>query len=77
MSKPARKIVRCIHNGRWVHAREDLVGRHDEHSLCLRCDKFVPGSDDNCKIANILNAVRVQFALAAPVYECAAFEEKK
>lgn len=65
------------HHGRRVWVRSDLKGRHREHCLCFSCALFKPERrEQNCKIANSVFEVCVQFGLCTPVFECPAFVEK-
>jgi hypothetical protein len=65
------------HHGRKVWVRSDLKGLHREHCLCFRCQGFKPERrEQNCKIANAVFEVCVQFGLCTPVFECPAFKAK-
>lgn len=70
------KIVTYEHHGAVVSVRESLQGRHREHCLCYRCDKFKPGEKDNCPLAKALYDMCVKNDMVTPVWECKAFGEK-
>jgi hypothetical protein len=72
-----KKVIKYIHNpiGRPVYAYDTHAGVYD-HCLCLSCNKFHPGSIDNCEIANLLYKICVMHELVTPVYECPEWEEK-
>lgn len=72
------KIIEYEHHGQIVKVDEDLKGKHRDHCLCHRCEKFVPEDrGKNCQIANRLFQICRDFNLVTPVYECKVFEEKK
>ncbi len=69
-------ITTYIHHGVSVSVDEKLKGKHREHCLCFRCERFKPESrTDNCRIANLLYAVCVVCDLTTPVWECPSFKE--
>lgn len=61
------------HHDATVWVNSDLKGKHRGHCLCFSCDRFKPGSDDNCYIAKRIYANCVEFNLVTPVYECPEF----
>lgn len=65
------------HHGKQVWVQSDLKGKHRDNCLCYACDHFKPGTVFNCHIAEKLYAICVEEILVTPVYECAAFVEKK
>lgn len=74
------KIVEYIHHGARVYVDEDLKGKHREHCLCLKCQRFKPSENNNCTTAQKLYAVCIEENLTTPVYECEKFllkEEQK
>jgi len=77
--KRKHKYTKYMHHGATVSVRADLKGTHREHCLCYApCAMFHPESrTKNCKIANALFDLCVQFNLATPVFECSAFLEGK
>ena len=70
-------IIRYLHHGLKVYVDEALQGKHREHCLCYKCEKFNPlDRHINCRIANALYDFDVQQALVTPVWECVVFVEK-
>lgn len=61
------------HHGVEVFVRSDLKGKHREFCLCFSCDKFKPGTPDNCSIANDTFQNCVKHNLTTPVFECPKF----
>lgn len=69
-------IVRYKHHNEEVYVDENLKGKHREHCLCFKCNKFNPGMPEtNCPIANLLYAVCIAEGVTTPVYECPEWEE--
>jgi hypothetical protein len=60
-----------------VFVDEDLKGKHREHCLCHKCEKFKPGSADNCKIASAVFGNCVKFSIVTPVWECPEYRQKQ
>ncbi len=84
------RIIKYEHYGKEVSVDEDLRGKHREHCLCWRCEKFHPDIEssysaqlrikkrrENCPIANHNYAMCVKFNVVTPIYECPEFKEKK
>lgn len=71
------KIIRYVHHNpdRPVAVRDDLKGKHREHCLCFRCDRFAPAEGPKCPIAAELYALCQRHDLVTPVWECPEFEE--
>lgn len=66
------------HHDKTVWADVTLKGKHREHCLCFNCTEFNPNDrESNCKIANLLYTVCVNFNLVTPVYECPHFRVLK
>lgn len=57
----------------WV--RSDLKGRHRDHCLCYDCERFHPGTDGNCSIAQVVYTNCVAHNLVTPVWECPKFKQ--
>jgi len=74
----SREIVSYVHHNpdRPVFVDEALKGKHRDNCLCFCCNKFHPGSIDNCEIANLLYKICIMHELVTPVYECPEWEEK-
>lgn len=62
------------HHGTQVWVRGNLKGLYKEHCLCYSCTKFKPGTETNCRIANLNFAVCLAHHIVTPVYECPEFE---
>ncbi len=69
------RIEKYKHHGREVFVRSDLKGRHAEFCLCERCEKFIPGTENHCKVAEQICKTCVEHNLITPVWECPEFEE--
>lgn len=70
------KIIKYQHYGVEVFVDEDLKGKHREHCLCFRCQRFNPDEpDQNCKIAELNYRNCRLNGLVLPVYECPEFVE--
>lgn len=69
------KIIQYQHHGCLVNVDEGLKGKHRDHCLCWRCEKFRPGQDENCVIAKKVYIVCVENDLVLPVWECPVFRE--
>ena len=65
-----------VNRGNLVWVREDLEGKHAEHSLCGCCERYIPTQEDNCPIALRLRSIRSACGVITPVWECPAFKEK-
>jgi len=64
-------FIKYKHHGKDVFVREDLKGKHRDHCLCWRCEKFEPENREvSCIIANELFALCLKYGLTTPVYEC-------
>jgi hypothetical protein len=59
----------------WV--RSDLKGKHRSFCLCYSCDKFKPGDDRNCVIAEETFANCLKYGITTPVFECPEFSLRK
>lgn len=71
------KFVRYIHHDELVFVREDLQGKHRDHCLCWRCERFVPDDRDaNCYIASDVYNMCLKHKLVLPVWECPLFLER-
>ena len=71
-------ITQYEHHGAMVHVDSSLIGKHREHCLCFKCEKFKPETrEGNCQIANKVYAVCVEHNLTTPVYECPVFVQKE
>ncbi len=71
------RLIKYEHRGIPVNVDEDLKGKHREHCLCYRCERFHPDKRNNCPIARRLFNICVLDNLVTPVYECSVFEEKE
>lgn len=67
------KIIEIEHHGKQVFGQADLVGKHREHCLCYGCEKFFPGQQNNCMIAERIYRICVLHNVVSPVYECPEF----
>jgi len=66
------------HHGNKVWVREDLRGLHRDHCLCYSCAEFNPDDNKaNCALANLLYVICCAHNTVTPVWECAAFKERK
>ncbi len=70
-------IEQYDHHGKEVSVMTELKGLHREHCLCYVCQKFEPGSVNNCQIAQDLFQFCVKNHVVTPVYECHVFCEKE
>lgn len=61
------------HHGSRVWVRRNLKGMHREFCLCHSCEKFKPGTEGNCPIAQDTYANCVKHNLTTPVFECPSF----
>jgi hypothetical protein len=57
----------------WVNS--ELKGKHRQHCLCFSCEKFIPNTENNCKIAKEVFKNCVTFNITTPMYECPEFTE--
>lgn len=62
------------HHGNNVAVISELKGKHREHCLCYKCQKFYPGIEDNCKIAQATYEHCAYYGLVTPVYECPEYQ---
>jgi len=69
------KYIQYKHHGKTVWVREDLMGKHREHCMCYKCEKFHPNEPNNCPIAQELYSFCVRHDMTTPVWECPEFEE--
>jgi len=65
--------IRYMHHKHSVVVHADAKGKHREHCLCYRCNKFYPGTAENCQLAELIYGVNVAFGLTTPVWECPRF----
>lgn len=65
------------HHGFNVWVRTDLKGKHRSFCLCFSCDRFKPGTDQNCPIANATYQNCIRYGLTTPVFECPMFNPNK
>ena len=71
-------IEQYQHHGALVCVESKLKGKHREHCLCYKCDKFQPKSwNENCPRANILFNLCVILDMVTPVWECSVFQPKE
>jgi len=71
-----KNFKKYIHHEKEVWVEMSLKGKHRENCLCYSCKKFnTENRDKNCKTANTLYALCVEFDVVTPVYECPNFEE--
>ena len=69
-------IEKYLHHDNVVFVDSDLKGKHREHCLCFKCEKFNPGLPErNCPIANLIYAVCIAEGVTTPVYECPEWSE--
>lgn len=69
------KIIRYYHHDMLVAVDEDLKGKHREHCLCFRCQKFHPNTPENCDLAEQnYRACKIN-DMTMPVWECPKFQE--
>jgi hypothetical protein len=70
-------ITDYVHHGNLVKVRYDLKGKHRDYCLCYSCEFFNPSDRaKNCKIANALYALCVDFGVVTPVWECPNYTER-
>lgn len=63
------------HHGKEVWVKSDLKGKHREHCLCWTCNHFEPDIRvKNCKIAEVLFGVCIEYNIVTPVWECPGYE---
>ncbi len=67
------KYVQYEHHGTTVWVDASLKGKHREHCLCFACEKFRPGTPENCPIAQATFENCVKFNTTTPVFECPEF----
>jgi hypothetical protein len=73
-----RVIIRYTHHDVPVFVDAALKGKHREHCLCFKCEKFHPGDERmNCPMAQATFENCKRFALVTPVYECPAFRPQE
>lgn len=68
-------FIQYEHHEAMVFVRDDLKGLHRDHCLCYSCERFKPGSKENCRIAKEVYALCVRLDLVTPVWECPIFVE--
>jgi hypothetical protein len=66
-------IRRKGHGGREAYVREDLAGKHWEHSLCIKCDNYLRNGAYGCAIATELMAFNLKTGTTTPMWECPDF----
>lgn len=71
------KYTQYNHHGETVWVKTEQKGRHKEHCLCYACEKFHPGSEDNCPVAEANYRHCVEYNLVLPVWECPWFMERE
>jgi hypothetical protein len=71
----SKEFIQYEHHGAEVFVRAEDQGKHRLHCLCFRCNRFKPGAEDNCPLAQALYQLCVQNDMVTPVWECPAFDE--
>ncbi len=62
------------HHGWTVFVDSELKGKHRDHCLCFKCDKFKPNTSENCPIAQATFENCVRYGITTPMYECPEYE---
>lgn len=70
-------IEQYQHHGQLVYVQKELKGKHREHCLCYGCDRFKPGTMENCHRATLLYKLCVLLDMTTPVWECPIFIPKE
>lgn len=70
-----KRYSRYVHHNALVWVDEALKGKHREMCLCHGCNKFQPGTPENCPMAQLLFEHCKQFNQVTPVLECPDFQE--
>ena len=60
-----------------VTVRSDLKSKHKDYCLCYSCERFRPGSVNNCHIAQDVYNSCVKWNIVTPMWECPKFIEKE
>lgn len=70
------KVIKYEHHNIEVAVDGELKGKHREHCLCFKCQRFNPDvPDQNCRIAEMLFRFCRLNGMTTPVYECPEFIE--
>jgi len=64
------KTERYEHHGCMVTVMSAVKGKHREHCLCHICSRFMPGTPENCPIAQANYELCLKYNVVTPVYEC-------
>jgi len=70
-------IEKYEYHGGVVSVRSDLKGKHRDHCLCYHCEKFKPGTPDQCVVAQADYRNCVKFNIMTPVWECPIFKKRE
>jgi len=70
----AESFIKYVHHGINMWVRNALKGKHRLVCCCYHCDKFHPGKENNCPIAQALYEFDVDNSVTTPVWECEGFE---
>jgi len=66
-----------MHHGKDVSVISQFKGRHREICLCFNeCKFFIPGTPENCPIAEANYAFDVGQGIVTPILECPKYEAK-
>lgn len=65
------------HGESMVWVRSDLKSLHRDFCLCYECQRFIPGSSQNCPIAHAIYKNCIRFNVVTPVWECPRFVEQE
>lgn len=70
------ETIEVAKHTRYYHVRKHLNGKHKDHCLCYICERFKPGSGDNCVVAQSLYEFNIKHEVTTPVWECGDFKSK-
>lgn len=72
-----KEIIEYIHHGCLVKVQKHLKGKHKDYCLCFsECQRFKPGTTENCEIAQANYENCVRFNIVTPVFECPVYKSE-